>query len=310
MRLRRGVPALAAAALVLAIAGAGAAAAPAAGPFVCSGKFHTPGLLKGTYPSGVVVKGVCAVKSGQAHVIGTLTVTRGSALGAAYGAHHSRLTVTGNLVVDAGGVAILGCKANPNGTGMPCLDDKAKVPKLTSHPVISGNIIAMSAVGVLIHNSTIGGSYKQAGGGGGVSCSPPKTGVFGAIKSPVFSDIEDTSVKKNVVISGLKTCWLGLARDKIGGSLAVNSNTLADPDGIEVLANQIEKNLGCAGNSHPAAASPPGAQPVYDSAEANPMAMTIYPRVGEPNTVGGTRSGQCTLASPSTPTGPAGPGPF
>ena len=39
MRLRRGVPALAAAALVLAIAGAGAAAAPAAGPFVCSGKF-------------------------------------------------------------------------------------------------------------------------------------------------------------------------------------------------------------------------------------------------------------------------------
>jgi hypothetical protein len=310
MRLRRGVPALAAAALVLAIAGAGAAAAPAAGPFVCSGKFHTPGLLKGTYPSGVVVKGVCAVKSGQAHVIGTLTVTKGSALGAAFGAHHSRLTVTGNLVVDAGGVAILGCKANPNGTGMPCLDDKAKVPKLTSHPVISGNIVAKSAVGVLIHNTTIGGNYKQTGGGGGLSCNPPKTGVFGAIKSPVFSDIEDAAVKKNVVIGGLKTCWLGMARDKIGGSLAINNNTLADPDGIEVLANQIEKNLGCVGNSHPAATSPPGAQPVYDSAEANPMAMTIYPRVAEPNTVGGTRSGQCTLASPSTPTGPAGPGPF
>jgi hypothetical protein len=304
------VPALAAAALVLAIAGAGAAAAPAAGPFVCSGKFHTPGLLKGTYPSGVVVKGVCAVKSGQAHVIGTLTVTKGSALGAAFGAHHSRLTVTGNLVVDAGGVAILGCKANPNGTGMPCLDDKAKVPKLTSHPVISGNIVAKSAVGVLIHNTTIGGNYNQTGGGGGLSCNPPKTGVFGAIKSPVFSDIEDAAVKKNVVISGLKTCWLGLARDKIGGSLAITNNTLADPDGIEVLANQIEKNLGCVGNSHPAATSPPGAQPVYDSAEANPSAMTIYPRVAEPNTVGGTRSGQCTLASPSIPTGSAGPGPF
>ena len=310
MRLRRGVPALAAAALVLAIAGAGAAAAPAAGPFVCSGKFHTPGLLKGTYPDGVVVKGVCAVKTGQANVIGTLTVIKGGALGAAFGAHHSRLTVTGNLVIDAGGVAILGCKANPNGTGMPCFDDKAKVPKLTSHPVISGNVVAKSAVGVLIHNTTIGGNYKETGGGGGLSCNPPKTGVFGAIKSPVFSDIEDAAVKKNVVISGLKTCWLGLARDKIGGSLAINNNTLADPDGIEVLANQIKKNLGCAGNTHPAAASPPGAQPVYDSSEANPMAMTIYPRVAEPNTVGGTRSGQCTLASPSTPTGPAGPGPF
>jgi hypothetical protein len=310
MTLRRGVPALVAGALVLAIAGAGAAVAPAAGPFVCSGKFRTPGLLNGTYPDGVVVKGVCAVKTGQAHVIGTLTVTKGSALGAAFGAHHSRLTVTGNLVVDAGGVAILGCKANPNGTGMPCLDDKAKVPKLTSHPVISGNIVAKSAVGVLIHNTTIGGNYNETGGGGGVSCNPPKTGLFAAIKLPVFSDIEDAAVKKNVVISGLETCWLGLARDKIGGSVAINNNTLADPDGIEVLANQIKKNLGCAGNGHPAAASPPGAQPVYDSAEANPTAMAIYPRVAEPNTVGGTRSGQCTLSSPSTPTGAGGPGPF
>ena len=156
MRLTRGVPLLATAGLVLAIAGVGAAAAPAAGPYVCSGKFKTPGLLKGTYSDGVVVKGVCAVKTGKAHVIGTLTVTKGSALGASFGADHSRLTVTGNLIVDAGGVAFLGCKANPGGSGMPCLDDHAKVPKLTSHPVITGSIIEHSPIGVVIHNTRSG----------------------------------------------------------------------------------------------------------------------------------------------------------
>ena len=72
MRRIRGAPLLIAAGLALAVAGAGAAVAPAAGPFVCSGAFKTPGLLKATYAHGVVVKGVCAVKTGKAHVIGTL----------------------------------------------------------------------------------------------------------------------------------------------------------------------------------------------------------------------------------------------
>jgi hypothetical protein len=308
MRRIRGVPLLVAAGFALAIAGVGAAAAPAAGPFVCSGQFKTPGLLKGTYPDGVVVKGVCAVRTGKAHVIGTLTVTKGSALGAAFGADHSKLTVTGNLVVDAGGVLILGCKANPGGTGTPCLDDHAKVPKLTSHPVVTGNLIANSPIGVLVHNTTIGGKFKEAGGGGGLSCKPPKTGIFGAIKSPVFSDIEDSSIGGSVAISGLKSCWLGLARDKIAGSTSINNNTMADPDAIEVLATHIAKNLACSGNSHPAGL-PPIAQPVWDSADTSPSGA-LYPRTAEPNTVGGTRSGQCVLASPSTAGGSPGPGAF
>lgn len=308
MRRIRGVPLLVAAGFALAIAGVGAAAAPAAGPYVCSGQFKTPGLLKGTYPDGVVVKGVCAVRTGKAHVIGTLTVTKGSALGAAFGAHHSKLTVTGNIVVDAGGVLILGCKANPNGTGTPCLDDHAKVPKLTSHPVVTGNLIANSPIGVLVHNTTIGGKFKEAGGGGGLSCKPPKTGIFAAIKSPVFSDIEDSSVGGNVAISGLKSCWLGLARDKIAGSTSINNNTMADPDAIEVLATHIAKNLACSGNSHPAGL-PPIAQPVWDSADTSPSGA-LYPRSAEPNTVGGMRSGQCVLASPSTAGGSPGPGAF
>jgi hypothetical protein len=265
-------------------------------------------VLTGTYRGGVVVKGVCAAKAGKAHVIGTLTVTKGAALAAAFGANHSSLTVIGNVVVDAGGFAILGCKANPDGSGIPCLDDHAKVPKLRSHAVVTGNVIASAPIGVLIHNTTIGGKFTDTGGGGGLSCNPPRSGIFAAVKSPVYSDIEDSAIGGNVAISGTKSCWLGLARDKIGGSLTIANNTMGDPDAIEVLASKIAKNLSCTGNGHPAA-SPPGAEPVWDSTETSFTPGVIYPRRAEPNTVGGSRTGQCMTATPTTLGGPSS-GPF
>ena len=303
MVFRRFAPPLAAAALALAFVGATAVVAPAAGPHICSGRFHKPGILKGTYPHGVVVKGVCAVKAGKAHVFGNLTVTQGAALGAVFGRHHSALTVTGNLIVDEGGVAILGCKANPNGTGMPCLDDpNMNHPTLRSHVLVTGNIVELSPLGVIIHNTSVSGSVDETGGGGGLSCSPPKTGVFAKIMSPVYSDLEDDTVGGNVRISGLDTCWLGLARDKVHGNMVLVNNNLADPDGIEVIANSIGNNLSCSGNSHPG--GPPGTMPVWDSAETSRTPGVIYPRVSEPNKVGGTRSGQCVTASPTTLGGP------
>ena len=309
MRVRRGAPLIAAAGAVLAIAGATAAAAPAAGPYVCSGKFKTPGVLKGTYPNGVLVKGVCAVNSGKAHVIGVVTVTKGSALAAAFGAHHSSLTVTGNVVVDSGGFVILGCKSNPDGSGIACIDDHAKVPKLRSHTVVTGNLIAHAPIGVLVHNTAISGQFKETGGGGGLSCTPPKSGIFAAIMSPVYSDIEDSTIGKNVAITGMNSCWLGLARDKVGGSVTISNNTMGDPDAIEILASHITKNLSCSGNSHPTPTAP-GAQPVWDGAETSMTPGVIYPRIAEPNSVGGTRSGQCVLSTPTTLGGASGPGSF
>ncbi len=308
MMLRRSVPLAAATGLVLAIVGVGAGAAPAAGPYVCSGAFGSGGKLKGNYPNGVVVKGVCAVKSGKAHVFGTLTLTKGSVLGAAYGLHHSSLTVTGNLVVDQGAAVILGCKVNPDGSGVPCFDEtNMKHPTLKGHETVTGNIIENSPLGVIVHNSTIGGNIKETGGGGGVSCAPPKSGVFNKIMSPVYSDYEDSVVGGNLAISGLKSCWLGIARAKIHGSLSVSNNLMADPDAIEVLSSHIGKNLSCQGNGHPG--GPPGTQPVWDSVDIGPMG-SIYPRFPEPNTVGGKRSGQCVSASPPTQGGPAGTGAF
>ena len=302
MTLRRIAP-VTAALVVLAVAGASAAVARTAGPHVCSGTFKTPGLLKGAYPNGVTVKGVCEVKTGKAHVFGKLTVTNGAALGAVFGRHHSSLTVTGNLVVAKGGVVFLGCKANPDRTGFPCVDDpNQKHPTLTSHATVTGSIIERSPLGVIVHNSAIGRNITETGGGGGLGCAPPKTGVFAAVKSPVYSDYEDSTVGGNVSISGLTTCWLGLARDQVHGNVALVNNDLGDPDGIEVVTNNIHKNLSCTGNTHPG--GPPGTMPVWDSAESNPNSHAIYPRTSHPNTVGGTRSGQCVTASPVTLGGP------
>jgi hypothetical protein len=300
MKLGRGLSLTAAAALVLAIAGASAGANPAASAHVCSGTLSTPGVLKGAYPNGVVVKGLCVVNAGKARVTGKLTVTKGSVLGAAFGQHHSSLTVAGNLVLGRGAVAILGCKVNSNGTGQACLDDQSKHPTLTSHERVSGNISARSAQGLIVHNSSIGGDYKDLGGGGGATCAVPKSGIFAAFHSPVFSDLEDSSVGGAIILNGLRTCWIGLARNTVQGYATININKTADPDAVEVLANHIAKSLSCAGNRHEGP-QPKGTLPIWDSADAG---RGLYPRVSEPNTVGGSRSGQCVKASPTKLGGP------
>jgi hypothetical protein len=307
--MRRAVIGATAAATLALAAGfsGGALASTAAGPHLCAGKLGKPGVLKGTYPDGVIVKGVCAVKAGKAHVIGTLTVTKGSSFAAAFARHHSSLTLTGNVVVGKGATVVLGCKVNPNGSGFPCLDDpNMKHPTLTSHTTITGNVVASSPLGVIVHNTSVGGNIKQNGGGGGLSCNPPKTGPFAKIMSPVYSGYEDSSVGGSVAINGLSSCWLGLERLTIHGSLSVTNNAMADPDAIEIGASHITKNLSCSGNSHPGG-GPPGAMPVWDSADTG---MSLYPRVSTPNTVGGTRSGQCVTASPLTMGGPPGASAF
>jgi hypothetical protein len=299
MRLRRGVPLIAATGIALASAGAVASMAPAAGPFLCKGSFGKPGVLKGTYPNGAIVKGVCSVKNGKAHVIGTLTVTNGAAFAAAFGRKHSSLTVTGDLVVGRGATVVLGCKANPDGSGFPCIDDPNAMthPTLTSHGVVTGSLIENSPLGVIVHNSTIGGSIKETGGGGGLSCAPPTSGPFAKLMSPVFSDYEDSTVGGNVGISGLKSCYLAVIRVNVHGNLGFTNNTLGDPDAIEIEADHVGKNLACRGNSS-----------VWDSHETS--RTSNFPRAPQPNTVHGKRSGQCVLSTPTTMGGPSGPGAF
>jgi hypothetical protein len=270
---------------------------------VCVGTTAQPGVLAGNYRSGVKIEGICTVSGGLTVVHGKLLITANSALVAAFalndltGKGSSRLTVLGGVAVRTGGTFILGCEPN----FFPCADDPAASTggTLSSAGLVRGNINAQGALGVIVHDTTVDGGVNQNGGGGGVSCTVPTTGIFSALGNPPYFDYEDTTIHGDVNVSGAHTCWMGLARDPISGSLTVSNNKLADPDGIEILANSVSGDLTCLGNSM-----------TWDSSEAVFSQTGLYPRTAEPNTVTGTRSGQCVLASPATQGGPPGPGPF
>jgi hypothetical protein len=266
--------------------------ASATGPHVCSGTAKSPGVLSGNYRSGVDVKGVCVVNKGRAHVLGTLRLQPKSVLLAAFGMNHSRLTVSGDVNIGTGATLLLGCSP----TSSPCLDEpNQKQPTLTSKGHVSGDLIATAPRAVIVHGSVIGGDVKQVGGGGGVTCKGAKTGIFAG--SPVFSVYDDSTLNGNVKLSRIKSCWLGLARDQIGGSLKILKNKLADRDAIEVLTNTIQKNLVCRHNR----------PHMWDSTEKT---SHLFPRKLERNTVRGKRVGQCVKAGPLTRGGPPAGGPF
>jgi hypothetical protein len=269
------------------------------GTYTCSGTPTAPGVLTGHHGS-VRISGVCGVTSGPATVDGKLTLLKDSALIAAFGTGNSRLTVDGNVAVGNGATLILGCIP----TSFPCFDDNPSAPTLSSHGSIDGRLTADQPLGVIVHNSSLQGGVSETGGGGGVTCNP--TGIFAFFGSPAYSDYEDNSIEGNVTVSNLRSCWLGLARNRVEGSITLNNNRLADPDAVEILSNTISGNLTCRGNS----TGPDKAGNMYDvwdSVDLSPVG-DIWPRGQTPNTVGGKRVGQCNrLQDPSTQGGARGP---
>jgi hypothetical protein len=264
---------------------------------ICTGTPEAPGTLAGVYFGNVFVEGVCAVNAGEARVLGNLIVRPGSALVAAFalddetGGGSSSLSVLGNLWVQDGAAALLGCEAEH----FPCIDDpNPEAPTLSSQDTIYGNLREQQPLGVVVHNSTVFGNVVEHGGGGGLTCEP--SGIFAVFGSPVYSDYEDTGISGNLDVTGVESCWMGVIRNHVGGNVRLLDNQLADPDAIEILSNQIRGNLMCLRNSQ-----------VWDSADEG---ESLFPRAPGPNTVGGKRIGQCVLASPSTEGGPLGPGPF
>ncbi len=288
-----------AAVLTVGALGAAAPGAALASPAnTCSGTPTAPGLLAGDYWGNVTVDGVCFVNGGHATVHGSVTVSPGSALVAAFalndiaGSGTSSLTITHGLRVMNGGAALIGCLAS----SFPCLDDPSQTsPTLASADMV-GRIVGQDALGIIVHDTTISGSVFQRGGGGGVSCAP--SGIFTAFGQPPYSDYEDTTIGGNLTIKNLRTCWVGMARVHVGGNARFVNNQLADRDGVEIIANDIAGNLACRGNSM-----------TWDSAEI-PQSGALFPRTPEPNTVGGERSGQCVYSSPTKENGPLGTSPF
>lgn len=173
-------------------------------------------------------------------------------------------------------------------------DPNQNAPTLSSHDRVFGDLTSHKPLGVVVHNVSVAGDVRQRGGGGGFTCDP--SGIFAQFQSPAYSTYEDSTVRGDIRVSGVTSCWMGLIRLHVGEDMTVRNNQLADPDAIEILSNHIAGDLACRGNSM-----------VWDSAD---QAENLFPRQPEPNTVGGERHGQCVLDSPTSPQDPPGPGPF
>ena len=281
----------------LGLAAATPAITSAAGPFTCAGSFTSPGVLSGSYSSGVVVKGVCEVSAGHATVTGNVQVDAGGVLAAAFGQDFrthsagSGLTVKGSILALSGSAVILGC--NPK--QFVCLDDHGAKATLSSHELVTGGIQADSSLAVLVYGSSVGGDVVQRGGGGGYRCG--QTGVFARFRTAVYSAYVSDRIGGQLHINHVASCFMQVSHVHVGGGVSLVSNRLANPDAIEVTYNTIRGDLVCYRNSH-----------VWDSEGYHQN--KAYPRAYEPNKVGKARLGQCAKATPTSKGQPAPSAPF
>jgi hypothetical protein len=267
-----------------------ASAAPSAA--TCTGTTSSPGSLAGGTYSSVDVQGVCFVSAGQVVVTGNVSVDANTgALVAAFALNGgspgttSGITVDGNITVASGATLVLGCEAS----AFPCFDDpNPNAPTLNSPDTVQGSIDATSALGVIVHNSTIGTDIVQTGGGGGSGASYCATtpGVFSLLMSPAYSDYEDNTISGNLRGTGVTSCWFGAERNKIGGSGTFANGTFAIPNANEILSNQVAGNLLCL-NDMP-------------TVEFNSSAS------GTSNVVGGFATGQCAFSVTQPKPAPSG----
>lgn len=200
-----------------------------------------------------MIKGVCLVNGGATNIDGNLILAPGSGLNATFalndvtGVGTSSLDVQGNVRVSSGAVLALGCEPNY----APCSDDPAAQSggTLTGNNTIQGNLTSSDALAAIVHATRINGNVTQAGGGGGLSCAVPTTGIFSQIHSPVFSDYENNKIGGNLVAVRITSCYFGALRNQVQGNVTFSSNTMGDPDANEVLTNQIDGNMSCVSDS-------------------------------------------------------------
>jgi hypothetical protein len=268
----------------------GASAAQAAPRSSCTGSLTSPGLLSGTYSGDVTVSGFCVVNGGPTLVRGDLHLVPGSALDATFALNDvshvgiTSLTVKGDVTVGAGAALALGCEPQAS----PCSDDPAAQTggTLTGVNQISSDVTATGALALIIHASQIKGDVRQSGGGGGLGCAPPPSGVFSLLHSPVFSDYEDNVISGDLKVTGLQSCWFGALRNTVRGDFTYSDNTFGDPDASEVLTNVVSGNLSCVADV-----------PVVEYGDS----------FGNPNRVGDDATGQCSFKALQPDPAPSGP---
>jgi len=156
------------------------------------------------------------------------------------------VTIRGGLFVQQGGTLVFGSEENPVQTA-----------------TVDGGVHATNAMSVQIHFSTINGGIDIRGG----------SGPFGGPFDVTWNTIEDSTVNGGYTEAGYDGFWNGFIRNTVHGTVNLIGNTVADPDGNEVVTNTIHGNLNCQGNDPP--------PQVGDSA-------------GAPNQVTGAKTGQCS----------------
>jgi hypothetical protein len=127
---------------------------------------------------------------------------------------------------------------------------------------ITGGVHATGAMNVQIHFMRIDGGVDIQGGAG------PFGGPFGV----TWNTIEDSWINGTVRMEGYDGFWAGFIRNHVKGTVNLNDNVLVDEDGNEYVTNVIQGSLKCSGNS---------------------PAPQIGDSEGSPNTVTGTKTGQC-----------------
>ena len=239
-------------ALGVVVCGVGSSAAASAA-VTHHGKVNCHGgtIGAGTYAS-LRVTGACTLPaSGNVTVRHDVVVTSTGLFNAGTPA---KLRVGGDVIVKRHGATAIGCSPD---IGCAAL----------GADVIRGSLRAAGAWAVIVHGTTIGGSASIRGGGRTLDCS-----VIAPFGAPYYSVMEDSTIHGNLVIRGLHTCWMGVIRDHVGGTVRLIGNRFGDPDADEVVTNVIGGNLSCFNNI--------AAPHVGDS-------------MGAPNIVGGQKRGEC-----------------
>lgn len=225
-------------------AGARASADDDSDTATCSGGSVAAGVYK-----NLKIAGACTVDAGSVTVEHDLTVLPGGSLVALTGGigaapASSDLTVGGNVEVQAGGLLNMGCQP----IFYPCVNDPDQaVGSYSTHDTIVGNLTADNAFSLVVQHTSIGGSVRVTGGGGGVdTCSESIPALQGA---PPYGNFEDDLIGGNLTITGWRSCWLGVFRVTVLQGTEWVDNVNGDSDGNELGNNTFVGKLHCSGNS-------------------------------------------------------------
>ena len=225
----------------------------------------------GTMAAGVYVSmtitGFCSLPPrGSVDVLGNFTVERSAVFD---GATDADLDVRGNMVIGAGAIVAVGC--DTVSVLSHCTDD--------TDDVISGNVVDNNGLAVIFNGYSVDGNVTMQGGGGGTSCKEVTRDGFDL---SAFSAFEDGWIDGSVNITDVKTCWLGLFRNGIGGNVTVTAvhTQRPAPSAPGIAGNVIAGSLSCTGN------------------DPRP---TLGTSVGMPSVAAGGAFGQCAAIASAAP---------